>query len=350
MIRLLRALHRRNEPSNTPVLRRAATSNIVKTILAVALLAYLIYLVDLRDILETARTADPRFVLAALLLLPLNVLIEGGLWHRITRLVVDRPSKRASFGSLMSGYALGFFTPGRIGELAGRSFYLPHSDKWSLSALVMFQRMIDMLVGVTIGLIGLSLFIYLARPEPGILWFAFLGGGIVSVPGILFVLVYPRPALRFLSRIIRKKSVLAPIAFLNRVNPRNVSPLLLFATARYLTFVGQFVLLIYAFGGSGAVPYALMGASMTFYGKYLIPSVTIMDIGVREGSAVFFMGAAGFLHATAFNASLFVFFVNLAIPAALGIPFVMRLRISRKKERADDLAAAVPSQDLTEAR
>jgi uncharacterized membrane protein YbhN (UPF0104 family) len=343
----LRLLYRR--PTRRPLLKRLATSNIVKSILAIVLLAYLVYLVDFREIQATARTADFRFMLAAILLLPLNVFIEGGLWHRISALVVREPSKRASYGSLMCGYALGFFTPGRLGELAGRSFYLDHRDKWGLSALVMFQRMIDMLVGVVIGLIALAIFMFYASPNPAVLWWLILATGVVTVPALGFVLFRPTPAFRILTRIIRKRSILAPIAFLRRVEMKHVWPLLVLATLRYFTFVGQFTLLVFAFGGSGAILAACLGAGMTFYGKYLIPSVTIMDIGVREGSAVFFMGAAGIAQAAAFNASLFLFVINLVVPAAIGIPFVMRMRVAKSKRQV--VAAVVEkSPELSEVR
>jgi uncharacterized membrane protein YbhN (UPF0104 family) len=323
-------------------LRRIVGSTAFKSFLAVLLLGYLIYLVDFREIMQSALGADMRFIAAALLLLPLNVLIEGSLWHRITGLVMRDRSRSASFGSLMSGHALGFFTPARIGELAGRSFYLDYHDKWSLSALVMFQRMLDMLVGVTIGLVAIVIFVSTHAPTATLFWSLVIASGVVVVPALAYVLIRPGPAFRILSRILRKRRFLHPIAFLRQIQPRHISPFVALATCRYLTFVGQFVLLVFAFGASTPLAAILIGAGMTFFGKYMIPSVTIMDIGVREGSAVFFMGAIGVLNATAFNASLFLFAINLVIPAALGIPFVMRLRMNaRDREKGKSVAGAV---------
>lgn len=312
------------------ILRRIVGSTAFKSVLAVFLLGYLIHLVDFREIIQSARDADVRFAVAALLLLPLNVFIEGSLWHRITGLVMNDGSRGASFGSLMSGYALGFFTPARIGELAGRSFYLDHRDKWSLSALVMFQRMLDMLVGVTIGLVAMILFVMTNAPTATIFWSLVIASGVVTVPALAYVLIRPGPAFRLLSRVLRRRRFLHPIGFLRQIKPRHISPFIALATLRYVTFVGQFVLLLFAFGAGAPLIAVLMGAGMTFFGKYMIPSITIMDIGVREGSAVFFLGAVGVLHATAFNASLFLFAINLVIPAALGIPFVMRMRMGAR--------------------
>jgi uncharacterized membrane protein YbhN (UPF0104 family) len=316
------------------ILRRVTSSTAFKSVLAIALLGYLVYLVDFREIVETARSANLLLISAAMFLLPLNVYIEGTLWHRITGLVVSEPRRLSSFGSLMSGYALGLLTPARIGELAGRSFYLDHQDKWSLGALVMFQRLIDMVVGVAVGLVALVAFMVLVQPQATTFWMLVIAAGVVALPALGFVLIQPAPAFRVISRFVRKQRILEPLAFLQRIRPRHISPFLALAVLRYLTFVGQFVILLYAFGADGAVVAAWLGAAMTFYGKYMIPSVTIMDIGVREGSAVFFMGVVGFMQASAFNASLFLFVINLVIPAALGIPFVMRLRMARRSEEA----------------
>lgn len=313
-------------------MKRTRITLIGKSLLAVGILAYLVHVVDFRQIVATAADAEVGWIALAAMLLPLNLFIEGTLWRRITSLVMKPDRRRTVFGALLSGYALGFFTPGRLGELAGRSFYHDHANKWELSALVMFQRMIDMLVGVAIGLAALLMFMLVRSPVPTAWWLLIALAGIATVPALGFVLLRPEPAHRVLAQWIHRPSVIEPLSFLRRVQPQHVGPYLGLSTLRYGVFVTQFVLLIFAFDEAANILSTYTGAAMTFYGKYLIPSVTVMDLGVREGSAVFFMGAAGFSKAAAFNASLFMFVINLVLPSAGGIPFVMRLKLSRKTQ------------------
>ncbi len=315
-------------------MNRSRTSLILKSLLAVGILGYLVYVVDVDRIAATAAGARVGWIAAAVVLLPLNLFIEGTLWRRITGLVMDPDSRRTNFAALLSGYALGFFTPGRLGELAGRSFYHEHTNKWELSALVMFQRLIDMLVGVTIGLAAVVLFVMMEMGRPGLGWSSIVAIGVVTVPLLAFVLLRPGPSHDLLSRWIRRPGILDTLGFLRRVRPEHVGPYLGLATLRYGVFMTQFVFLIFAFDVSATVASTYTGSAMTFYGKYLIPSVTIMDLGVRESSAVFFMGAAGFSRAAAFNASLFMFVINLVLPSAAGVPFLMRLRFTRKEAEA----------------
>ena len=322
------------------MLRKSTLTTLLKLALAGGILAYLIRVVDFRLIVETARQADPLWIAAAVFLLPVNLFIEGTLWYRITRLTPIRAPLRTAFGALLSGYAVGFFTPGRIGELAGRSFYYGQGNKWELSMLVMYQRMIDMLVGVTAGLIAMLSFMYVWRPEPMSIWWIFVAIGAASILLLGFVLLMPRPAYRVLDRWIKRPKVLAPVEFLRRVENRHVGPYVALSTTRYFVFVSQFVFLMFAFSGTAPPEQIYTGASMTFYAKYLIPSITLMDLGIREGSAVFFMGQAGFPEAAAFNASLMMFFINLVVPSTAGAPFVFRLKLRKEGVEERDTAAS----------
>lgn len=310
-------------------MKRERLSLLFKAALAVGILGYLVHVVDLREIRGTAEQASLGWIAASVALLPLNLFIEGTLWRRITRLVMPPDNRRTVFGALLSGYALGFFTPGRLGELAGRSFYHDHGNKWELSALVMYQRMIDMLVGVTIGLVAVIIFMATNGLGLTATWIAIAATGVVTIPLLGTVLVRPGLAHAIFARWLRRESLLRPLMFLKRVETAHTLPFVALATCRYLVFVTQFVFLIFAFEAAASLIPTYGGASMTFYAKYLIPSVTMMDLGIREGSAVYFMGAMGFSQAAAFNASLFMFMINLVLPSAAGVPFVMRLRLRK---------------------
>jgi hypothetical protein len=63
---------------------------------------------------------------------------------------------------------------------------------------------------------------------------------------------------------------------------------------------------------------------VTYYLKFLIPSLTFLDVGVREGAAILAFGWIGVPEAAALNASLMIFFINLALPAVLGAFFLKR--------------------------
>jgi hypothetical protein len=94
----------------------------------------------------------------------------------------------------------------------------------------------------------------------------------------------------------------------------------------------QFVLLVFAFEPGAAWLPVMMGVALVFFAKSAIPSFTLGDLGIREGAAVFFLGALGVAAAAALEASLVLFGINLLIPALVGLPLVLRLRLAADAE------------------
>jgi uncharacterized membrane protein YbhN (UPF0104 family) len=76
-----------------------------------------------------------------------------------------------------------------------------------------------------------------------------------------------------------------------------------------------------------------MGVALVFFAKSAIPQVTLGDLGVREGAAVFFLAAYGVGPAAALDASLALFGLNLLLPALVGAPFLLQLQLRRKADR-----------------
>ena len=68
------------------------------------------------------------------------------------------------------------------------------------------------------------------------------------------------------------------------------------------------------------------GVALVFFAKSAIPQVTLGDLGVREGAAVFFLGAYGVAPAAALDASLALCsLLNLVLPSLAGTPLLLRL-------------------------
>ncbi|PSQ80600.1 MAG: hypothetical protein BRD40_04260, partial [Bacteroidetes bacterium QS_1_65_9] len=102
-------------------------------------------------------------------------------------------------------------------------------------------------------------------------------------------------------------------------------------------YATQFVLLARAFSPDAPVGLLYGGVGLIFFAKHLIPSLTLMDVGIREGAAVFFLSTQlGLPQATAFNAAFFLFLLNLVAPAALGAPLLLRLRFEQSGDGDDD--------------
>lgn len=316
-----------------PLSRSSAWLTLLKAGLTVILLGVIVRLADLDQLLALAQTASIPLILLALAVQPFNMLLEGIMWHLWVQVEVPDQPLRHSLGAMLCGYALGFFTPASIGEFAGRAYYLEHDDKWALSALVLAERALAMAVVVIIGAGALAIFLAThSVPFEGAWTTLLLIGSLLG--GLLFAaILMPRPTYRLLGWLATGDRIQRHLSFLTVITHKRITGLIGLGLVRYAAYVVQFFILLRAFLPDVFIGQGVHGILLVFYAKFLIPSITLLDLGIREGAAVFFFGQLGLAEAVGLNASLLVFALNLVVPALVGLPFLFRLRLTSFGER-----------------
>ena len=316
---------------------------VLKAALALGVLAFLLYHVEPGAILATALAAEPGWIVAALALLPLNLLLEATGWHLLARHVAPEARRREALGSVLAGHALGLATPARLGEFAGRALSLPGGRRGMLVGLVFAHRLAALVVGVGLGLAAFLSFLATHTPTPSALWtlaacYGAATGGIVAL-GLLF----PRHLYHLLGHLGPAARIRRHVRFLTTLRTRRMAALLGLEALRYGVYTSQFVLLLAAFAPGFAWPTAYLGVALVYYAKYLLPPVALFDLGIREGAAVFFLARLGLPEAAAFDAALLLFGINLLLSALLGTPFLLRLQRKHEVGRPGTLAPAHPA-------
>jgi len=288
----------------------------------------LLLAVDLGTVLDTIRRAHPFWLGAALLLLPVNLALDGWVWARLLNAADGQYSPRSVARALLCGFALGFWTPARLGEYAGRAYSFAEADRGSVTLSVLAQRALDMVVGVGVGL-GALLWGAHAGLVPGSpSWqaAAAIGGGTLAL--FCAALLFPALLYRLAATVGNRLVPLAPDPrFFDRLGPREGLPALGGTVVRYIVFTGQFVCLALALQPSISVGLVSLAVALTFFAKYLLPSLTLLDLGLREGAAVFFFSVLGLPPAVALSAALLLFTLNVLLPALMGLPAVARLSV-----------------------
>lgn len=305
---------------------------LLKGALALGVLGYLVYAVEPMAIVAVFRQANPWGVAAAAALLPLNLLLEGLTWKQIVHRVAPEAGAWTLGGALLCGKAFGLVTPLRAGDFAARAFYLRRADRWTTGLTVFTQRMLDMVAAIGTGLLALVFALATGVLPPSPAWWIAVAYGASVFLLLAAATLQPMHALAVLRRFVSSEKVLERLSFLNRLTPRRMLAALGLAFGRYLVYITQMVLLVHAFAAAVSLPTAYLGGTLMFFAKFLIPSVTALDLGIREGAAVFFYGALGVDGAVGLSASLVLFVINLVLPAAAGLPFVSRLRLHRTSE------------------
>lgn len=305
-------------------------SNVLKTTLALGALVYLTIVVDPSAMAAAFSEAHWAWIAAAALLLPLNLALDVRVWRGLLRPVAPYASVHQLWRAVLSGFTLAFLTPARVGEFAGRALALPGTDPWTVSLTVLVQRVIDTAINVLAGAVALVALLSTGILDATAAWasLAGIGGGL----GLLLAgcLAHPRGVAGLIDRFLpRWTAVQQRVALLHAYAPHEIARAAGWAALRYGVFCTQFLLLLYAFAPGLSLGSAVLAITLTFFVKFLAPSLTLMDLGIQEGAAVFFLGLFGVAQAVAFNAALVLFLITIVVPTVAGVPFVRHLRLAR---------------------
>ena len=270
-------------------------------------------------------------VLLALALVPLNWGLEAWKWYRLARHL-----EPVTFGrclrAVLVGLTLGFATPNRVGDYAGRIIELKSRRVRALGA-VFLGRYCQLVATVLAGGAGLLYFLlrfYLngyPAAETGVVVAALLIGGAVLLPLyrsrlLVAALGLWRPLRRFRPAL----------AVMPTYPTRALHTVLALSALRYAVFCGQFMLLLAAYGVTSAPGPGLAAVAGTFLLKSLVPSLNALaDVGVRELSATHLFGLLGQPALPVLSASLSLWVLNIALPSAVGLLLVPGLRVLRQK-------------------
>jgi len=296
---------------------------IARLLLGVGLVIALVLYVDVDSFWATLQTGDAFWLAVAAILVIPNIWLDVWSWSVVVRRLIERVSDQRLLQATLAGYAVGFFTPARVGEFAGRALMLGRGNPWDVSLTVFTQRMADMLVAVTVGF-GAMVWARITGVI-GTGWDVALAAGGVVMMILTAALIWPWGIDRIGRHLLpNAASIHQRTALLHRLHRRTRTHLVVGCFLRYLTFSGQMAVLVHAFAPDADWPILVAGAGLMYYFKYLIPSLTLLDVGIREGAAVLVFGWLGVSEAAALNAALMVFMFNITLPAAIGALFLRR--------------------------
>ena len=300
---------------------------LLKATVSIGLLYLLIQTMQ-KDSLKVALTeANHWWILAAFLLVPVNLLLQGMRWHLLVRTEVPSLSFGKVFSSFLGGLSLGLITPGRVGEV-GRVFLLEVPSRIRLAGLHVLDKLYFVagvaLLGpaclffmpgfrealpdgirrgteVLVILLPLLYFVFALRPQPlrGLLLALQMGLGIKG----------------------RTLELLRAYDGIHTIHCLKATGLTLL---QYIAIFTQFFLLSRAFQ-----PVSWLVAAHTYAAALFVKTalpISLGSLGVGEWAAVSFYVRYGLADTTGFSASLILFATNVLLPGIIGLFVLYRTR------------------------
>ena len=307
---------------------------LLKLAIAGLLLFMLVRTISLENIRNALNHANFLFIaLAGVLLIP-NFMVQGWKWHYLLKMGMPKATYWDALRSVLSGFALGFITPGRVGELS-RALFIKGCNRMQVTGLTLVDKLFSMSTIYATGSVATFLFFSLKLDSKFQTPVAILA--LITVSFAIFLALFPH-RIRHVIDWLRKKLPFEEkidwlLSGLRTYRRGQALRLLAMNFLYFLIFGTQFLLLINAFEPFPIIDGYLLVAS-TIFAKSLLP-ISFGDLGVRETAAVYFVSQVGGQQSTAFNAAILMFLINIVLPSLIGLALVLG-RNSRETEAATD--------------
>lgn len=283
-------------------------------------------------------------LIITLLLLPLNILLASIKWKYLIK-KLEPISLINSIKGVLAGISVSLIMPNRTGDYLGRIFILKKANRLQAVLSTILGSLAQFLTTLIFGLIALIFYYpeYINIHDGISIW---LYVGFISIVLIvLVIMIFIYLNFSFFSIIIGRisgkyyKKIEKYTQVFSWYDQRELLNVLLLSILRYFVFSFQFFLLLKFFGISTNYVVAMMLIAVIYFLMTIIPTIALTEIGVR-GSVSLFVFRHHFeklglwnseITIGAVSASSVLWFINLIIPAIIGIIFVFSLRFFRKK-------------------
>lgn len=286
----------------------------------------------LEQLLKAFQSKETVLILTAVLFLMVaNWFLEAMKW----KLMIDRLEKISiyrSFEAVCSGLTISIFTPNRIGEFAGRVFHLEKANKIQATIITVIENFSQLLVTLLIG--AFASIYYLSHYGEFSTSVNLLIIVTLFVVAIVAMLAFFN--IRFLELMLKKfKSPSKWQSTFHVISEYKTSELMnvfLLAFCRYVIFIAQFYLLIRMYGGDIPIFISLVMIAMTYLVITIVPTITLIELGIRGATAAYFFGKINLDVLPVLNAVFSLWIINLAIPALAGAIFMLNFRLEKSSK------------------
>ncbi len=265
-------------------------------------------------------------VIAAIFLLMLvNWLIESLKWQFLIS-KVEQISFYRAVESVFCGLTWAIFTPNRIGEYGGRVFFLSPRRRIQGAVAMGVGQIAQMVITNVVGSLALLWFIYNFTPLDQWLFLAIC----FLVMGFCFFFLVFYFNIRWIEKSLNSIKFLKKykrfFSVLNRYHQKELTRVMLYSMARFAVFTVQYILIIYLLLPEIAFYKTALMVFILFFIQSALPSLDLLDVGVRSLTATYFFGFITTHHVAVMAAIALIWFVNLIVPAIIGSYFVFKLK------------------------
>jgi hypothetical protein len=262
---------------------------------------------------------------AVVLLMVVNWVLESLKWRYATRKIVTI-SPWVAIESVFCGLTWAIFTPNRLGEYGGRVMFLPNRKRilgvFAMAVAGFGQNLLTNVLGVS----GVVWFCYRFFHLNALLLTGITAGAVCIIS--FFIIFYFN--IKWLVWLLDKVSFLKKyhrfFEILGRYKTDELLKLLAFSISRFFVFTLQYYIIMHMLIPQMAAFDMVMMLFVFFFIQSAVPSLDLLDIGVRSLTASTLFNYVTGQHIAIIASVSFIYVVNLIVPALIGTIFVFKLK------------------------
>jgi len=240
------------------------------------------------SVFEVLTTTNPGYLFLGFILLIPNLLIQFLKWRYLLNGHFENIDNALVIKSLLFGATLGFITPGNLGEL-GRGLYFKEHNKFVVTGLNILDKIFGMILFISVGLIAFNIIIETRSLFPASVTLIMHLISFLSLLGIWIFVFHPVIFQKVLNRISKKFSsekIHLIFTGLKTLSVPKTINLTFLNAIWFLVILLQYYAIINAFTPV-SFPVSFLAIAATLFTKIMLP-ISLGDLGVREGAAIFY--------------------------------------------------------------
>lgn len=265
---------------------------------------------------------NPFMWLIVLLLMPINWGLESKKWQNLIQ-KSEQLNFVTSLQAICCGITLSMFTPNRTGDFGGRVLLMKNTKRLEGIAITLVGSLSQLLAAL---IIGMSSFLLVARQFFELNDFVFFGliAFFLILLALGFLLFYNLQWVKKLPFLKKWHSHINPAV---QYSIKELNQALILSALRQFVFAVQFWILLRLLGVHLDFIEGLSLIFSIFFVQTFMPSIALIELGVRGKIALFFMGKVAANEIAVLSASFILWGVNLLIPALIGAYIIGRTRL-----------------------
>ncbi len=279
---------------------------------------------EVSDIFRQGLDGDKQVIIALLVLTMMaNWSIEITKWRTLVSKL--RPVKwLTAVEGVLFGIAFSLFTPNRVGEFGGRVMAL-NEQRGPAIVSTLLGSLAQIVMNLSLGGLGLVLY-FLVLEDKVYLEYVFVFLWMLLVIGLNLVYFNLDVVEGALLKIPILRKVKDKIDVVRRYSRKELLFFLALSGSRCLIYYFQYWLCLQFFGIEVSLGIGLLLIASIYFIQTAVPTFAIIELVFRGNVAIFFLATYTENTAGVFSATFLIWFVNLIIPAFLGLILFVRHR------------------------